>query len=100
RSLDSGPTLEISIPLLPKNHLMYLSDCVHEMLDRNPEQRPPISIILALVKLYCMLLDLQTLEELQFIPSYHQWKELVGERPPDVPGFFSDLADWYYSAKQ
>ena len=93
-------TLQISISLLPENHLTYLSDCVHEMLDRNPEQRPPISIVLALVKSYSILLDLQILQKSQLIPSYHQWKELVGEKPRDVTAFFSDLVDWYHSGKQ
>jgi serine/threonine protein kinase len=83
---DSRSALQLSISLVPESHLRYLSDWVYEMLERNPEQRPSISIILRLVKSYCMLLDLQSLEELELVPPYDQWKELVGET-----GFFSDL---------
>jgi len=97
---DSRSTLQLSIPLVPENHLKYLSECVYEMLVRNPEQRPSISIILGLVKSYCMLLDLQSLEELKLIPPYDQWKELVGEKPREVTGFLSDLVGWYHSAKR
>jgi tetratricopeptide (TPR) repeat protein len=97
---NSRSILQFSIPLLPENHLVYLHDCVREMVVRNPKKRSPISIILALVKSYTMFLDLQTLEESHLIPSYHQWKELIGERPRYILGFFSDLVDWYHSAKQ
>jgi len=97
---DSRSALQLSISLVPESHLRYLSDWAYEMLERNPEQRPSISIILRLVKSYCMLLDLQSLEELELVPPYDEWKELVGEKPREVTSFFSDLVGWYHSAKQ
>jgi len=97
---DSRSALQLSISLVPESHRVYLEYCVWEMLERNPEQRPSSSIILARVKSYCMLLDLQSLEELELMPPYAQWKEMAGEKPREVTDFFSDLVGWYQSAKR
>jgi serine/threonine protein kinase len=97
---SSPSTLQISIPLSPMLE-SHLSECIREMIMRDPQKRPSITILCPLIQSYYTLLELQTLEDVvRSIPEYGQWKKLVAENPQDVQDMFSSLVDWYDSAGQ
>jgi hypothetical protein len=76
---------------------MHLSECVEEMTQSDPRNRPAISALRPLIQSCCTLLDLHTLEEFSSMPEYIQWKEMISESQQDPSEL---LADWYHSTGQ
>jgi hypothetical protein len=97
-SYHSSSSLHVSIPLLPPIVESHLSEFIHEMMVRDPQKRPSITILCPLIQSYCILLESHTLEEVGSMPEYTQWKKLVGKSPKGVQGLLSSLVDWYDAA--
>jgi tetratricopeptide (TPR) repeat protein len=97
---SSSPTLPVSIPLLPQILERHLSEFIHEMIIRDPQKRPSITMLYPLIQSYRTLLDVQTIEEIEYMPEYNQWKELISKSPQGDQGVLAALMDWYDSAGQ
>lgn len=97
--LDSRSTLPSLNPIIPNGLMTHLSECVYEMLKRNPQQRPSISILLPLIEFYCLLLDSVALDEIKSIPGYSHFKKLEEENLEESWEILSFLADWYQTGQ-
>lgn len=99
-SSDSRSSLQIELPSLPEILLTHLSECIYEILERDPQQRPSISILLPLIESYSTILKLKTLDVAESIPAYDEWKKLVSESSGDALTLLSQLADLYWRNQQ
>src|SRR5271169_1545979 len=49
----SQSKLDIPIPPLPKAFISHFNECLHEMLERDPQERPELSTLCNLFESYC-----------------------------------------------
>jgi serine/threonine protein kinase len=95
-------TFHISNPNFPSNLVTHISDCICEIFERDPPNRPPISVLCLLFGSYCTLLDpliAQDMDDITSIPEYHDWKKFVAGDSKVLSSLFSDLSDSETSKK-
>jgi serine/threonine protein kinase len=88
----STPTVQISSASFPEIFISHLSDCVHEALAKERQNRPSISTLCPLFRSYCAVLDMsvsQNLDDLGYLPAYSQWREFVCENEQNIAAAFS-----------
>jgi len=88
----SSPTLQVSTASFPEIFISHLSECVHEALAKEHQNRPSISTLCPLFRSYCAVLDKsvsQNLDDLGYLPAYNQWKEFVCENEQNIAAAFS-----------
>jgi serine/threonine protein kinase len=91
---SSSSTLQVSLPLLPRILERHLSECIREMTERYPQNRPSCTILCPMIQSYRTLLSLQGLQDfISILPEYSRWKKFVGESSEGVQGILSDLSD-------
>lgn len=86
--------LQVSFPQVPKILQLHLLEIIHELLQRNQQQRPRVADLCPIFHSYCPFLH--TLYDFQSFPSYSHWKQMV-EESHDNRKLRTRLADWYKS---
>lgn len=92
--------MDISNLFVPKVFISHLAECLREMLERDPQHRPVVSILRCLFESYCNILNQwigQTSDTVELIPPYSMWKESIKKDFQDDELSLSDLINWYES---
>ena len=96
---NNSSRLDLSIPGLPKVLEVHQSEIIHELLHRNPGERPPIKNLRPLFVCYLALLDPSAtpwrLDDLSTLPNYYQWKTVVNESRDELASLPFRLAEHY-----
>jgi len=96
-TVEIGPTA--ALPMIDPSHLREM---VHQLLDRDEQQRPPVTELLPIFDSYRTILQhleyfSSSLDTFQTFPNYSQWKGLVQACQDEDGDIFSRWAGWYIS---
>lgn len=92
--------LDIPIALLPKAFESHFEEFLGEILERDPQKRPKVSTLRILFESYCLILSpsiVKASDDVESIPPYNIWKELIRVSAQDDEVVLSGLVNWYES---
>lgn len=101
--IESPSPLNVSNPVFPESIVTHISECIHEMLVREPHHRPRISNLCSLFRSYRAILSpaiLQTDEDITSIAQYQHWKKFVNNKSEVLSDLFRDTSDSGKSMKK
>ena len=98
RRLESQSKLNVPVSLLSKTFTSHFDECLHEILENDPQQRHTVSALGSLFDSYCLILYPsvpETSDDVESIPPYDIWKERIREDVQDRQRVLADAINWY-----